>query len=357
MQPIQLELMASDNKPYAKQFAIRIFWFTFFGAVIIAGTVVSSVFSPAYHVYSNDDWDDFSYTPTYNTTKYNILFDSHSHTLASDGKLTPEQNILWHIAMGFNAMALTDHHNYDNCAEIIKIAREKYSDKIVVLPGTEWTTYRIHMNLIFPPDATGYEHLVSRSGWTPTDDDIKNIIKDTHGFGGIVIVNHIPWSHRTMGVDKHPTRLQLLDWGVDYIETVNEAEWDQESYDFCIANGLGLIAGTDMHSPGKVWGYTLMNVSEFSEAAVFNALKNRETDVLFLQQGTPYDVEHPVNPVYVWTRPLTAVGSIFTSYFGGLDNIDWLGIGIMAMYLYGIFIIAELIRVGNRKFWEKRNNK
>ena len=61
----------------------------------------------------------------------------------------------------------------------------------------EWTSCRLHMNLI------GISEQV-RLIPDPTDADIKQIIDDTHKQGGLVVVNHRPWSLNAL--NKVPSR-------------------------------------------------------------------------------------------------------------------------------------------------------
>lgn len=50
---------------------------------------------------------------------------------------------------------------------------------------------RLHMNLI------GINGTVKIGPPVPTDQDLQAVINQTHAMGGIVIVNHIPWSNTT----------------------------------------------------------------------------------------------------------------------------------------------------------------
>lgn len=331
---------------------IRLGVFAVVSTLFIAACAFAYALGPDSYIYENSDWEGAKYSPDYNTTKWNILFDSHSHaktdggffTNGGDGGyLTPEQNILWHISMGFNAMAISDHNTYENVEEIMRIAREKYSDKIVVLPGCEWTTGTIHCNLIFPPDAPieSYENILPPKGEI-TNSTIQEMINATHAAGGIVIVNHIPWTLRVM--NSNISRDSLLEWGADYIEIVNWNEWDNESYKFCLENEMGIASGTDMHWPDEIFGYTLMNSSKFTAEAVFSELKERRTDVLYIPWGVPYEVEHKLNPAFVALRPFMQIGAMFAYYIDGIAKIDWLGLGVLLAYIYGAFGIFELVR-------------
>jgi len=77
----------------------------------------------------------------------------HTHSTVSDGQLTPEELIKLAIERGFEALAITDHYTRNKDAtvgtwgigfyseedyqEMIKL-KEKYSDKITVLVGSEF---------------------------------------------------------------------------------------------------------------------------------------------------------------------------------------------------------------------------
>jgi hypothetical protein len=89
-----------------------------------------------------------------------------------------------------------------------------------------------------------------------------------------------------------------LEWGIDYIEIVNddsqqENVFDQESYDFCLEHKgeIGMLTGTDMHKPdgflsGGVHGWTLLNLKEFTEEALLEELRKKETKILYSEK--PY---------------------------------------------------------------------
>lgn len=311
----------------------------------LIGVSIPLIINPvAHYKYTDSDWEGFSYVPEYNQTEWNILLDPHSHTYYSDGDLSPRQNILWHISMGFNAMVLTDHNTFEGVEETREIARTEFNDTIKVFVGMEWTTDRLHMNIILPPDITAeeYEPLVTFNSYayTPTDQEIQQIISSTHDLGGVIIVNHIPWSQDYC--TNHPTSQQLADWGIDFIEVINEEVFDNESYYFCLDNGLGMLAGTDMHIPEPVYAWTTLNVTEFTEEAIFTQLKTRQTGMIFDGIASPYPIEHEVNPGYIALLPLIKFGGIFRDmYSSGMLGTQ---LGILFAYFYGIFFLIEGIR-------------
>lgn len=220
--------------------------------------------------YIDKDWEGIKplVPPGYDPIKHNIVFDHHSHTSYSDGELSIKENVEWHLYMGFNAIAITDHNNMRHLEKINEIKEEYLNKSVLILSGIEWTTIRLHLNFL------GISKWNERIPYKPKDDKIIDVINNVHDQGGIVICNHIPWSVYEANYKNHPSRDMLLEWGVDYIEIVNddsqtENVFDQESYNFCLKHKgkIGMITGTDMHKPkglvsGVVHGCTLLNLME-----------------------------------------------------------------------------------------------
>ncbi len=332
------------NWKYLKKLALR---FVILNIVLwgLIGISVPLLFSgPHKYSYTDSDWDDFSFKPNYNESRWNVLLDGHSHTKYSDGHLTPRQNILWHVSLGFNAMVLTDHNTFDGINEIRQIAREEYNDTIKVLVGMEWTTDKCHLNVIVPPDTTeeDWETLLTSksSTYTPSDAEIQNLISLTHSIGGLVVVNHYLWSQSFCR--DQPSRQQFYDWGVDYIEVINENEFDNESYYFCLDNNVGIITGSDMHHAEPVYAWTTLNVSEFSEQAIFDELKAKRTDFIFTGIASPYDVDHKINPTYIIGFPLIKFGEMFKEMYS--SEAYGAQLTVFLVYVYGAFIVVEVLR-------------
>jgi len=245
-------------------------------------------------VYSDNDWKGIipQSPPGYNKKKDNIVFDQHSHTLFSDGALTIKQDVEWHLAMGYNALAITDHNNMRHLEKVDKV-RNEYAEKgIIILSGIEWTTNRIHLNFL------GITNWDSKISYKTSYEQIIEAINKAHDLGAIVVCNHIPWSLYEYNMKTHPSRDTLLEWGIDFIEIINddskpENVYDHESYDFCNEhkNEVGMISGTDMHTPdglagGGVHGWTLMNLKELTEEVLLEELRKKRTNIIYSK--TPY---------------------------------------------------------------------
>ncbi len=311
--------------------------------VLIVSSVLIAYFPPSKFDYDNESFN-FRLNPTYNETQFNIVFDQHSHTKYSDGVLTVEQNILWHLAHGFNAMALTDHNTMKGMDEYDTLAT-KYDGQIILLNGMEWTTSRIHLNLL------GITELVPIPTSNPSDTQIQAAIDATHDQGGVVVVDHIPWSLPRM--PDHPTRAQLLDWGVDYIEMVNEWIYDTDSESWCNdTGGFGQITGTDMHHPMKVWGWTLMNAQNFTAEGVMEQLLARNTTILYDSVGQNDQSEAVPSARYKIVKPFVSLGAHFipTNSF-----VDWQAFGIAISYFVVGFIIIEASVIGIKKRRKRKN--
>ncbi|NPD89513.1 MAG: hypothetical protein HGN29_12410 [Asgard group archaeon] len=309
--------------------------------ITIGISIPAMVTGPAQFRYFDEDWDDFNYSPEYNETEWNILIDPHSHTYYSDGSLSPRQNLLWHISMGFNAIVLTDHNSFEGIDEIREIARNEFNDTIKVLPGVEWTTARVHLNFIFPPDLDleEIESVITIKGYIsrPTDQEIEAAISSAHSLGGLVSVNHYSSNKRLS--KETPTRDQFLDWGVDFFEIINQDRYFSENHQFCIDNGLGIVASTDMHEPEPVYAWTTLNTSEFSEEAIFDKLEAGRTGYIYDSFGSPYDVEHKLNKAYIFLYPLIKIGEMFEGAY--TSDVSGVQLGILFVYIYGIYLLIE----------------
>ncbi len=343
--------MGTITRKGLRGLAKRAVLFTLVAAGIITASILVYEFGPPNTIYQDGWWGTYRYYPpeAVNITpsapgEKLVLLDQHSHTLYNDGELTPQQNVQWHYAMGYNACVVSDHDTIQGSIDARNYARQAYNNTFKVLLGAEYTTDRIHMNIIgisddfmqyfiaHPPDVWG----------TPSDADLQAFIQTVHAHGGLVVVNHILWSE-AQGMDQ-PTRAQLIAWGVDFIEVINDDEnYDTESMAFCAANGIGQITGTDRHGPGSVKSWTGINVTDFTEEAIFNELKAHNTTLLYNASGSPYDFPGGErNPAYVALLPFMYLGEMFEWLYDG--DLDWPGIAVFLAYVFGAFFIVEGVR-------------
>ncbi len=334
------------------KFLGRFFLYFFLVAGIIAGSVLMNIFGPSQKLYRDDNWANLtpSTVPYENISQYNVVFDQHSHTLHSDGVLTVKQNIEWHISMGFNCVVITDHNTLSQKYNIDEVKAEYLARNVIIILGMEWTTNRIHMNFL---GLTEWNLPIPSN---PTDQEIQEAINEAHRQNAVATVNHIPWSLNVAGMTTHPTRDQLRAWGIDYIEIVNENTWDNESNNYCDTYGLGKITGTDMHTPGTVHGWTLINITIFTEANIMTALRNKITIIVYNEAGVADRGVYADNPWYYVVRPIAEFGGLFVNLWTG-SGLDWAGVIAYLSYALAIFGLFEIYRFGKPKLkekWQKR---
>ncbi len=228
---------------------------------------------------------------------YNLKVEMHSHSTASDGSMTPTQLVSWASAYGFDAIALTDHNTISGHKEAIEAGRRV---NITVIPGMEYSCCRIHMNLL---NVTNITSLVPNSPW-PSDKELQRVIYETHERGGYVVVNHLPWSLNTEygyqlpTLRDHPSVHELLDWGVDAIESVHEGQIDLQTLRLMRQKGMPVVAANDIHNPSQPpYSYTIFrSVSNSADdilRAIFDKLKKQSSSILLAPTG-PRERAYPV---------------------------------------------------------------
>lgn len=343
------------SKSSVLRFFSRFFIYVLFVGLIITTSVLYNVFkSPGY---TDSSWDNVTpYDVPGNLNGNNVVFDQHSHTIHSDGDLTMRQNILWHQSMGYNACVITDHNTMDHKSDVESLSTEFAGDFVVIL-GLEWTTDRIHMNFLGLNDWNFDNFPVPDE---PTDQEIQDAINEAHNQGAVVTVNHIPWSLYQSKMENHPSRHQLLDWGVDFIEIVNddsaiENVYDYDSLDWCNDTGFGMITGTDMHEPdhmesGAIHGYTLLNATSFTTEGIMAQLRDHNTTIVYNRDGYD-DIGDYSNIIKDVMQPLDWIGSLFVNLWD--DTLDWTGVLLYVGFFIDIFLIIELYNYLKPKLWKK----
>jgi len=324
--------------------------------VIIYTSVILNLDGPRKYKYKMADWLDPAnqYHPSgYDADKWNVLLDTHFHTRHSDGAMTVEEGIAWHVAMGFNAFFVTDHDTLSNADDIRRL-KERYKDQILVMQGVEISTKRGDIAVLGLKewDFSKFEGL-------DADEKVQRVVEEAHRQGALVGICHFPWS---TGGEKprwkpgtHLSRKKALDLGFDLMECCN---WDDdispiddESLAFCQQHQgeIAPVAVTDMHQPDKdrLYGWTLLHVDEFSEEAVLSELRARRTDVLIMPGGVPYPTKHAENPRYAVIKPLSMLGAMFVSLHkgGSISNLDKKGVVAWFVYLVVLFLIIEFFKI------------
>ncbi|KAJ1721689.1 hypothetical protein LPJ53_003816 [Coemansia erecta] len=307
---------------------------------------------------------------------YNILLDGHAHTTVSDGRLTPEQLVEYSIAQGFNAVIVTDHNTVRGGLRAERYATRRYPDKIVVIPGMEYSNCRIHMNFI------NINTTVSVGNKEfPTDEDMQRAIDRVHELGGLVIVNHIPWSNHSLErlntprLVNHPSVESLISWGVDGFEIVNQATFDLPTYQRLLAHNvmslqqsnltgsadkppLIIMTGSDVHTPNTAFAWTVLRAKEFTKESVMDEVRNARTSFLFDPTGNRAEIMPGYSQKYLALSPLSELAEYFGSFYDRYhaqysfhgtrcqhDVVDFHGrsIGFFVLYLVTGVLLFEAI--------------
>ena len=66
----------------------------------------------------------------------------HTHTIASDGIMEPDELIRRSKARGYDAIVITDHNTTTSCQSAMNIGKK---EGLLVIPGIEWTTFWGHI--------------------------------------------------------------------------------------------------------------------------------------------------------------------------------------------------------------------
>ncbi|EAL60503.1 hypothetical protein DDB_G0293864 [Dictyostelium discoideum AX4] len=294
-------------------------------------------------------------------SQVNILLDPHSHTTYSDGTLTPEENIKWHISNGFNAMFMTDHNKIEGGLEGQRIAQKKYSSKILVVPGIEWTNCRCHLNLI------GINVNVPLIKF-PTNKEIKEIIDFVHSQGGLVILNHYPWSYWA-GLDQ-PSMEEWYEMGIDFLEVVNIDTMDYQGIVFCKDHDLRYVTGSDFHSNQHAYSWTVFNIPQLPHGSIptqdqlIKTLLDKSTktsfafDSLASKTVSVKSNKLTLNPTFIFLSPWIYIGGFFHSFFElkkgmysfvdgscteQIVDIHTNELVSLVAWIFFIFIIAQLL--------------
>jgi hypothetical protein len=323
--------------------------------------LLAHFYGPQPYLYNDNSWDAITpYSPLgANASQYNGILSQHSHTSYSDGKMTVRQNVEWHISMGYNIVFITDHNHLKAKADIEAIKAEYLEKGVIIVLGMEWTTNRFHMNILGIQEWNRPMITIN-----PSNEEIQAVIQEAHRLNATVTVNHYLWSGEQMKYDQ-PTRAQFFEWGVDYFEVVNDEisydiHYDAESVTFCNTNKIGQITGTDMHIPDglsskAVHGWTLLNITEFTEQGVMNALRDHNTTILYDSVGRHDNGQYAINPTYIFVQPLAELGNQCIAIFQN----DQIVVGIFVYFGYaigGFFLITGYYKLRAR-FWLKMQER
>ena len=227
---------------------------------------------------------------------YNVYkSDLHTHSVYSDGTVTPQFRIKEAWLEGMDVIAVTEHIEYrpfdKQFGEYLQADLTKDRDlntsvrhaqkegaywDIFIIPGTEITRHGRtvgHFNALFTVDNNKIY-----------DDDPVQAIRNAKSQGALVMHNHPGWIRTN--IDFTETEKIAYEEGlIDGVEVINHSEFYPGIIDRVREYGLFIAANTDIHASSaedfNKYGYmrpmTLIFATERSEAALREALEAGRT--------------------------------------------------------------------------------
>ena len=199
-----------------------------------------------------------------------LVVDLHTHSVFSDGHVWPKIRIGEAIRDGLDAMAVTEHLEYQphlvdiphtdrNRAYEISVDAAKNSE-LIVIPGSEITRQDEagHMNAVFISDANALMQ-VDNAPADPSDTrayyeaaaawPAQNAVDAAHAQGAFVFWNHPFWGASQDGItqmtDFH--RKNIRAGKLHGIEVVNGNAYSEETHAIALKYKLALIGVSDVH--------------------------------------------------------------------------------------------------------------
>lgn len=223
-----------------------------------------------------------------------LVCDLHQHTVFSDGSVWPDIRVQEAVLDGLDAIALTEHIEYQPHKDDIphpdrnrsfEIARQSAQNQdLIIIHGTEITRSMPpgHSNAIFVQDVN---KLIM--------DDPLEVFREANAQGAFVFWNHPHWPRQKPDGIAELTDLhkQLISEGLLHgIEVVNEGTYSDEALTIAQENNLTIMGTSDIHGlidwlfdiPGG--GHrpvTLVLAQERTAESIKEALQARRTVAWF----------------------------------------------------------------------------
>ena len=217
--------------------------------------------------------------------------DFHMHTVFSDGDVWPALRIQEAWSEGLDAVALTDHieyqpkkddipTNHNRPYEIAKPLADRLG--ITLIKGGEITRGMPpgHMNLLFVKDGNALPK-----------DDWKETVLEGKKQEALLFWNHPSWTaQQPDGIARwYAEHTWVVEQGMMMgIEIVNGPDYSPEAHNWCLKNKFTLLGNSDIHSPimfdynlqaGEHRTMTLVFANENTSEAVRDALMKGRTAV------------------------------------------------------------------------------
>lgn len=217
--------------------------------------------------------------------------DFHVHTVFSDGEVWPTFRVQEAVAEGLDAIALTDHVEYQPKGDYVsrdrnapyRIARQAASEAgLILIPGAEITRPMPpgHLNALFLQDANA----LAKDTW-------EDAVAEAARQGAVIFWNHPGWEgQQPDGVARwYDEHTSLYEQGVlAGIEVVNAIDYYPDVLAWCLEKKIAILGNSDTHAPiefeyrNTPWRprpMTLVFAKERSAPSIKEAILARRTAV------------------------------------------------------------------------------
>ena len=210
--------------------------------------------------------------------------DTHLHTCASDGRLTPEEMEMLAKKDGLEFLFITDHNNY------AQNDRLPSGNGVTMIPGVEWTTYKGHAGMLGRKRA--FLNFASNSF-----EETKEIFQQAREQGALIVLNHpfCPFCGWKWGMDGLPwDMVEVWNGGVLPEANLEALKW----WDLQLKAGrkISVTGGSDFHyfEPGRMPAMPCTCVFAWSSEAedILDALRKGHCFITISSRGPMLRIDH-----------------------------------------------------------------
>lgn len=228
---------------------------------------------------------------------YTLKCDFHIHTIFSDGKVWPNMRVEEAVREGLDAIAITDHLEWNPHRADVPFPDQNRSYDIAVkaIEGRPLIVLRAaEITRRMPPEKDEPGHLNAlflQDADKLKQDDVVEVLREAKRQGAFVTWNHPSWLRQTPnGIARvTPLHQRLIEENlIQGIEVVNSNEYSAESLQIALDRNLAIVGCSDIHAPIE-WFYpgeesphrpiTFVFAKEKTETALKEALLARRTVV------------------------------------------------------------------------------
>ena len=295
-------------------------FFTLLAALILGGIVTATAQFATVHEVMNRSRNQRNEIVIPKVKGYNVYkADFHTHSIFSDGEVTPAMRVEEAWTDGLDIIAVTDHMEYRRTERVIyhfmkdyireDLRGEKYAVNTNVLnTNPDARGILVDFNVIYDSakkrgDELGimvvrgveitrgklgdYNAIFTKDNNAIYDPDLETSIRNARAQGAFIMHNHPQYTKETAStMPKHCEDFHAKGL-IDGIEVANSYQIFSSLINFCIEGGYAPISSSDVHTltsiyyPGAGKEYfrnmTLVLAKKCDEKSIHQALKERRT--------------------------------------------------------------------------------